>query len=593
MNSWKYGGVVLAFYLFASVLYGPELSANERANASFYIATFGRVDRQQNPLAERAHGVFENLKRVAGSASATAELVLIDTASKPWAIALTDGNVVLSRGALEIIYTAGAAERGDAWLAFALGHELAHLGSRDLWQQHVFASLSALPNLDDSALSNVQQAMTQSVFDAEAWRERELKADELGYVIAALAGYEVEQIFGDEQNHQDFLEVWEASTGSVGNTHYSAEVRNEFLRVRLAAAEQRLDQFQLGLMLSHAGRLSDALTVFEDFQRYFSSRSVLSNLGYVHLQLAREEMPVQIAYRFWLPTLLEPDSGLRIPSRGFASGLSDRTLNHLKDASRYLEQARMMEPDDDVVSTNLAVAYQYLGKYFRARAVLEESLDRHPENQTLAMLKALILVDQEPEIDMWPRAVETLQTMERAAETSPTVLFNLARLHQERNRFGKAEVYWTRLNEQITTLPAAYRYQVCTGLGIDCQMPGELQSTIPDALNDLAKFPLHPGYSLQDDQVKSLVSATQWTRLQVQEIEVTIIKSENITGFALDGVLELVRYQSPHLQTVERVIAQLMPLDTSMLGTYRVVRYTSGLSVLEREGEPVELWVTR
>ncbi len=567
--------------------------SDERANASFYIDIFGRVDPQNYPLASRAIEVFNQIKRAADSEAASASLVIIDTEARPWAIALADGNVVLSRGALDIIYGSVNQEIGDARLAFVLGHELAHLGSRDLWQQHVFSSLSAIPDLADSALSVLHREMTLSVFDAAAWRERELKADEVGYMIASLAGFDVRQIFADDALRKDFLSVWEIQTQSVGDTHYNAAVRSEFLQVRLAAASERLDQFQLGVMLAHVGRYEDALAVFENFQTFFSSRAVLTNLGYVHLQLAREAMPFEMAYRYWMPTVLEQHSGFRIPTRSFVQGLNEKALYHLEEATRYLDQALKLNPADVSSSVNLTVSHHYLGKHFRARAVVEDALNEHPDNTMLSVLKSIVLVDQEPEIDMWPRAVSRMQALDTGAATPVFVIYNLARMHQERERYGKAKEYWDRLYARLPELPLAYQYQVCAVVELDCLMEEATASFDVGLPNGTEFYPFQPGAPLDVNALKLALPDAELVHWQIQElIGVTITRGQS-TAFVLDGVIEMVRHESGFSEFEGLDISGQLPLDIELLAHGSVHRYPGGVSLVEREGKFTELWVSQ
>ena len=517
-----------------------SLYADDRANASFYVDTFGTVDRELSPYVSRAHRIFDNLKRASSVNTFSARLVIIDAEGKPWAIALADGNVVLSHGALEIIYQSVEPETGDAWLAFVLGHELAHLGSRDLWQQHVFASLSALPK-DESSLADVQQSMFNTVFDAQAWREKELKADELGYVIASLAGYEVDKIFKERNNFDDFLTVWEAQTQTSGNTHYRAAIRTDFLRMRMERASRKAEQFQLGVLLSHFGNYKDALTVLEDFQSYFPSRQVLTNLGYVHLQFARQSMPETLAYRFWFPLLLEADSGLRLPSRSVNSDMLPSAAEaHLWQSVRYLERALTLNNRSVKSSINLAVAYHYLGKYFRARAVIEDALEVTPENPWLLMLRSIILVDQEPGVDMWPRALANLESISPAGDISLPLLYNNMQLQIERGRHGRALKLAGDILRNNSAFPAAYRKRVCLVLSQPC-LEKAGKNGFPVSVNR-REIRILPGDALVDKGIREVLEKSSVYDWRIQAIEGTTVQYEGTTAYAIEGVVEYVRH---------------------------------------------------
>ena len=105
--------------------------------SSAYVEAYGLVQPQDNNYLERTYGIFNKLKRISGRASRSAKLLVINSPDKPWAIALADGNVVLSAGSLNIVYGENDLETGDAWMAFVLGHELAHLANRDMWHHQM------------------------------------------------------------------------------------------------------------------------------------------------------------------------------------------------------------------------------------------------------------------------------------------------------------------------------------------------------------------------------------------------------------------------------------------------------------------------
>ena len=574
------------------VLWVSPSLANDRANASFYIDTYGRIDPATDTRVEKAHEVFDRLKQVAGPGVLSSRLVVIDAESKPWAIALSDGNIILSRGALDIVYSAPQVNQSESWLAFVLGHELAHITADDLWQQHVFASLSANLTVGRQSLLDVQQNLQNSVFDSQQWRERELHADELGYVFAALAGFEVERIFADNL-HQDFLSLWDERTQAIGDTHYSATIRNEFMRVRLKGAQRRIDQFKLGLMMAYDGRYSDALTVFEDFYKYFPSHSALVNLGYVHLQQARREMPAELAYRFWIPTLLESESGLRIPSRGFIASMNDVAIAHLKQAIRYLEQAAMMSPDDALVSMNLTAAYWYSGQYFLARATVENALKLYPDNADFKVMKALILIDQELDIDMWPRAVESLQALEPQGISSALVSFNMARLLDERGRHAKAQEYWKQLYSRFTELPKPFRVQVCIALSIECEI-AILDEKVSIAIETL-NLPVHPGHTVRDQDIQSWIRSASVEPWQIQEMAGVTIKQVGVTAYLVDDVIELVAYDTSAIHDFEILKREinLHAVDSMAIGANRVYRLSESVALIENAGQLSELWLMR
>ena len=89
-----------------------EEPADPLAHVGHYIETYGLVD-SLTPKVQRAHDIFARVRLSAESPiGLTPSLKIINSDGKPWAIALPDGYIVLSRAALKIclLYTSDAAD---------------------------------------------------------------------------------------------------------------------------------------------------------------------------------------------------------------------------------------------------------------------------------------------------------------------------------------------------------------------------------------------------------------------------------------------------------------------------------------------------
>ncbi|MGV6860083.1 MAG: M48 family metalloprotease, partial [bacterium] len=188
----------LFWLLLLSALACAHAADDPRAHADYYIDVFGEVDAGEDPLVARAYRIFEQVRSVAEDPIGfTPTLKVIDSDAQPWAVALPDGYLILSRGALDICYHGHNEARGDARLAFVLGHELAHLVSRDFWHRNVFLSLSG--NFQNGGMGEVQDLVAGGLFDEsededdsalEDIKRKELHADDAGVLYASLAGYQ-------------------------------------------------------------------------------------------------------------------------------------------------------------------------------------------------------------------------------------------------------------------------------------------------------------------------------------------------------------------------------------------------------------------
>jgi Zn-dependent protease with chaperone function len=139
--------VVFLLLLISALFALPEARAQPRPlkdEVAFYIDTYGEVLPAQDPKVARAHRVFERVRAVADKNSKRlSQLVVVNSRADPWAIALPDGHIVLSKQAVAICHQEASLEEAEARLAFVLGHELAHLAHDDFWHHEVHGFLAA------------------------------------------------------------------------------------------------------------------------------------------------------------------------------------------------------------------------------------------------------------------------------------------------------------------------------------------------------------------------------------------------------------------------------------------------------------------
>jgi len=584
----------------AGLLCGAGVSQATGIDAARYVDLYGLVDPASHPEVRHAQRMFDRLRRFGGQVSPNARLLVIDSDSKPWAIALPDDSVVLSRGALDVIYRDGDRERADAELAFVLGHELAHLGTRDLWHQMVYASLAGSDEaLGDAALASLESSLADASMDLAAWRDRELRADEMGFVIAALGGYAVERVLGDGEQASDFLSIWVRQTRAEGSrTHYAARERTAFLRQRLREASLQVQTFDMGVMLAHFGRHADALPFFETFQRRYPSAQALSNLGYVQLQLAREAMPAALAYRFWMPTLLETDSGLRVPTRGLREGLSEPARRLLERAIVSLQAAVRANERDVGARINLAVAQWYLGEVFHARATVEDALERRPADGQLQALRALILLEQDPQIDMGPRTITLLEALVVDEPAAVNVLYNLARVLDERRREGRASAVYERLSERLSEVPPVFAHRICDRVpaAAACTALARAGASASVAATGpgVNWFPVPPGTPVSRVLERSPSVAREVRRLDMNGIAVARIEIQDGFLLALNGVVEVAAMRPSSPLADDQLIEKLgEPQVVLAAGADRLQAFAGGVSARVRGGDVNELWLAR
>ena len=450
--------VILTICCIAQPLYSVEKPYH---HIGFYIENFGgRVDPETLPH------VYEVFTKVRATAEINdrnlPQLVVIKNLPGPPAFVLPDGNLVLAQKALDVIYKDIPLWEGNTRLAFVIGHELAHLASDDFWSaeiEHLIHSKAFSGEMDRALLEPIEQ-------DSADLMERELKADDKGFLYAAIAGFPVEVLLEQEN---DFLSYWVDCTNTQSSTsHPEAFHRTELLRVRLQQKKDALEFFFMGMRLAHFGRYQDAIYFFREFQDAFPGREVFNNLGVCYLQMALKNMPPALAYQYWLPGIL--DNNTAINRTTLLPIFRDRTRikiaeDFLHKAVRYLATATEKDPAYTIGYINLASAYFYLNEMYKARAAIEEARLLQPDDYTIESLRALILLKEGQPMDTWSYAEEIFSALasHHPTDTAPlSIYYNWARLLEERGR--SAENQWKKLDARKNELPWPIAHMMCERL---------------------------------------------------------------------------------------------------------------------------------
>ncbi|MEN8128882.1 MAG: M48 family metalloprotease [Pseudomonadota bacterium] len=447
------GIVVPLRFSYAAPVFHP------RDHVPFYIDSYGEVFPHNNPQVARAHDVFARVKAVADKSAKRSQprLVVVNSPGDPWAIALPDGHVVLSRSAVELCHEDATIDDAEARLAFILGHELAHMASDDFLHKEVFQFLA-------------KQEKAPKL-RAEHANGTELAADASGFIYASMAGFSVERLLEASGNAPDFLHFWSQQTSDhAPDTHPEVHHRASLLRQHLQNVYEQLGLFHFGVRLSHFDYCDDAVHFFREFQKSFPGREVLNNLGFCQLQIALQLMDATKVFQYWMPLLLDGETraGTTLVQRG---GNSLKTLSQaekgqaegfLRNAVAYLDDARDADPYYIPARINLAVALLYLGKPHHSRAVISEARGLAPDDIAIKELEALVLYEQSnDEIDYWPMAVAKLEMLTQNSDEPRTSLFNLARLLEGRGRGLEARKYWNKLVAYADQMPSPIRNIVC------------------------------------------------------------------------------------------------------------------------------------
>lgn len=513
-------------------------AADLRSNVASWQAAFDLVPAD-NPYVMRVQNIFQALKTVVGNKVLLSELYIVDSDNEPWAIALEDGNVVLSRGSLDIIYgdPSESMESKDARMAFVLGHELNHIAKEDFWHEQVYRGFVSRNHAADDE-------------DVDRWhtrrRESELRADEDGFIYASLAGFNTREIFKAVDRENDFLHYWVRQTNTQnGSNNFNASQRVKFLSESLAALDESVKYFEYGTRLAHFGFHEQAILLLDEFYRIFPSYQVLNNLGFVYLQLAQREMPIEISRRFWFPLVLSADSGVPDLSRSFAQHMSDSAKKNLRKAIQFLDEANRINGNDTSTITNLAIAHLYSGDFTLARAVLDKALINKPDNQELQMLMAISVLDDDRLAKDWQLEVRRDLLARASRKDAPVdLIFNTLQLMTSSETADIAAMLEERIFSQFDKLPHVYRKLMCARGGSSdiCNSAMAANQSPASSWTPINGTGLQLGSNIDELAVKQVLA--NWgrpLRLNLPGINATIYEHANGNSvLAIDRVITLI-----------------------------------------------------
>ena len=603
------GLLVLTLYTGCLILVGaayaagpaPQPKGSTKEQISYYLAAYETAD-PQDPLVMRTHGIFKRVLAAADKRAALYPHLRIFKSSGPtMAMALPDGFIVLTTKAMNVCFNGVDREKGDARMAFVLGHELGHMADGDFWHLKTAMSLAGEPGLEE-----IRQLITDSSdiskADKKNWaihrQAKEVRADDCGFMYAGISGFRVDTLIHGDDDATDFFTHWtrQAPHQLVDLSHPSPENRTRFLKNRLKKLSDGIDFYKYGVRLAHFGHYEDALYFFREFQNIFPSREVFNNLGYCRLQQAIEQMPPSVAYHYWLPSALDLATRadkIRLKGvRGNEEPLSPEARALIEDAMRYFKIATEKDQTHWSAFLNLAVTHFYLKNFFDSRAAIEKAHALAPKNPLIATTRALILNLQDPMVDMWQEATHQLEIIVNQTPTDLCALYNLAVLHEDRGRDGKAAQLWEALTSHLSQLPAPIQTAVALKAGISQKglAPPSQPAAIPWQL------PLALGTDLLEDATAKKKLAS-WTHLDFNwgkgNLQGRIWTGPDGTQILeKDEFVDMVVLTCDNGKALAELDRHFGPPRSSRHGTGGLLLdYASGITALVTNGKPTEIWL--
>lgn len=349
------------------------------------------ISPEKDSLAAMAERVFAVLLRAWDSSRLEPSLYVVKSSAGPWAASLADGNILLSRAAIESCLKFGK-HRAEHLLAFVLAHELAHQRSDDLWHQRFFRLIGNQSKEVRKIMNDEFQA------NRKAWEDigqKENQADHDGLIMMASVGYDPYQIIDKKDFFTVWVEnVWQASCNSAqGNQHSNnacQQARSRALRTQaqLAAVATQSTLYEMGVQAFIAGRYAKARKYFTVYGRDYTNRAILSAIGQTHFAQAIEYHKQLVTEHGWskpvyyYPLMIDSSASV-FPHKSVNVSMKRASLSaeakktrakmqqHINQSIEYFEKAVRLDPKNPRTYLMLAFSYLLADNPYMVRGIIQ------------------------------------------------------------------------------------------------------------------------------------------------------------------------------------------------------------------------------
>lgn len=554
----------IAFILF--ILLSLNVFADDakapKSNIKWWVDNYNVVDKTLNPLVEEAEKVFERVSAASDKRkSLFPRLVVIKGVGEPWALAIPDGTVILTEGALNLCYKDVTPEQGRDRLALIFGHELAHLAKDDFRHEKMTEAFKSFtPNKLIDALGLLDK-MTDANKDnpnyQESIRLKEIESDSYAVIYMTMAGYNPKTIVDNKGTN--FIKEFVSQTGYDKSIHPDPQERANSLLANMKNVANDLQLFRVGVFQYRLGNYEESKQLFDMFKKKFPSREVFNNIGLCQYQLAIKTLNAcdeSLPLRFYLSTELDTETLGRSMQTRRTKGVATSDCmekegykNYINDAIEHLKQAVDMDSDYIPSRINLASAYIMAGQYSKALSFADETLAIQPDlpqaknNRAIA----LYLYGLSNNIDMVDTALTTLNEIASKNPSYSRSIFNTARIQSERGREAGASENWKAFLKieptgvyacavkKALTIPDN-RDEQCVEKSANLQSPfpfGKIQQKTAERLNKMEKKPYPQGdtqYEIYEDGSATVFVIDDYIELVLTESNMDVNQFKKTHG---------------------------------------------------------------
>ncbi len=443
------------------------------------------VSAEQDQKVALAQRVFTKLLRAWDSSRVEPGLYVVNTSHSAWAASLADGNILLSREAINISLADGE-QRGEHLLAFVLAHELAHQRSDDLWHQRFFRSVRSQDASQRARLLDGLPLDAGLVRDLE---QREAQADRDGLVLMASVGFDPWQVLQQRNFFTRWVEsIWQLTCGQPGSEEFRTACRQAHTRalrakVQLDSVVSQSVIYELGTQALVARNYTLARHYFTLYGREYPARAIMSAIGISYLAEAMDlrqridaiDPASEAAYYY--PMLL--DARLNIGTDGdaakrTATDIELKTLQRklkarVEFAVQFLERAIRLDPGHRPLYLSIAIAHLVENNQFLVQGILQgRYIPRFGKDAAASMLLALnraLEGDHAKAATELARLIADHDMIAGQSVIAPdllryTAVFNLAELYRFLQRDAEIESLWQALAFRAQAQGQAYLFRL-------------------------------------------------------------------------------------------------------------------------------------
>ncbi len=361
---------------------------------SYWVTKFNVLSPKENSLSRTAHNIFKRLLRSSNPLQtiysqvtpplrdtySSSQLIVIDDTKENIIFVLQDGHIVISSGVIEKCKRiTHDQDRFEAGLAFILGHELAHQLNKDFRKHRLASGFGFIRDLPADIQRKLEDDKTAQTA-REGIKKAENNADELGILIASLAGYDVAPLIGEE----GFVVQWAMATEvATDEKHAQPKFRQAAIKSTIRKVCKEYQAFHLGLRLLQTEYYPEAIKVLEHFCKHYPCSEIYSNLGIAYHLRALSTPTYVPAYKraliFYpeIPALTKTMS----PSGGVGPQGKDLFPLFITKAIENYTMATKLNPYDSHIWHNLACAFADQGENLElALRYANQAIQLNPAN---------------------------------------------------------------------------------------------------------------------------------------------------------------------------------------------------------------------